>query len=176
MNAGAGHLTPNHSRADVAGADCRGKAPAKWGKNMADSYKFILYRAADGIARITLNVPERRNALSFLMRDEIVRALRVAETDDEVSVVLIDGAGPSFCSGYDMSPGNRDNPKEGWVHSAHFDSWTDQFARSCLRDWMTIWDLLKPVVVKAHGHCVAGGTEILSMADIAFVADDARIG
>ena len=143
---------------------------------MSEPYKLILYRTADRIARITLNAPEKRNALSFVMRDEIVRALRAAEADDEVSVVLIDGAGPSFCSGYDLSPGNRDNPKEGWVHSAHFDSWTDQFARSCLRDWLTIWDLLKPVVVKAHGHCVAGGTEILSMADIAFVAEDARIG
>ena len=143
---------------------------------MSDPYKLILYSVTDRIARITLNAPEKRNALSFPMRDEIVHALRAAESDDEVSVVLIDGAGPSFCSGYDMSPGNRAHPKEGWVHSAHFDGWTDQFARSCLRDWMTIWDLLKPVVVKAHGHCVAGGTEILSMADIAFVAEDARIG
>ncbi len=143
---------------------------------MTQQYRFILYSVTDRIARITLNAPERRNALSFPMRDEIVRALRTAEADDEVSVVLIDGAGPSFCSGYDMSAGNRDNPKDGWVHSKHFDSWTDPFARSCLRDWLTIWDLLKPVVVKAHGHCVAGGTEILSMADIAFVAEDARIG
>jgi enoyl-CoA hydratase len=143
---------------------------------MAEPYKHILYATADRIARITLNAPEKRNALSFSMRDEVVRALRAAEADDEVSVVLIDGAGPSFCSGYDLSPGNRDNPKDGWVHSAHFDAWTDQFARSCLRDWLTIRDLLKPVVVKAHGHCVAGGTEILSMADIAFVADDTRIG
>ncbi len=110
------------------------------------------------------------------MRDEIVSALRAAEADDDVSVVLIDGAGPSFCSGYDMTAGHREHNKEGWVHSPNFDGWTDQFARSCLRDWLTIWDLLKPVVVKAHGHCVAGGTEILSMADIAFVAEDARIG
>jgi enoyl-CoA hydratase len=143
---------------------------------MPDPYKHILYRVEERIARITLNAPEKRNALSFLMRDEIVNALRTAEADDGVSVVLIDGAGPSFCSGYDMTAGHREHKKDGWVHSPNFDGWTDQFARSCLRDWLTIWDLLKPVVVKAHGHCVAGGTEILSMADIAFVAEDARIG
>src|SRR5207248_8761919 len=57
-----------------------------------------------------------------------------------------------------------------------FDSWTDQFARSCVRDWLTIWDLLKPVVAKVHGHCLAGGTELMSMCDIAFVADNAVIG
>ncbi len=139
-------------------------------------YSEILYRVEERIARITLNAPHKRNALSFKMRDEFVSALKRAEADDDVSIVLIDGAGPSFCSGYDLTPGDRDYKKDGFVRSRHFDSWTDQFARSCVRDWLAIWDLLKPVVVKAHGHCVAGGTEILSMADIAFVADDARIG
>ena len=143
---------------------------------MTEPFKQILYRVGDRIARITLNAPEKRNALSFPMRDEIVTALKTAEEDDDVSVILIDGAGPSFCSGYDMTPGHRQHKKQGWVNSPSFDGWTDQFARSCLRDWLTMWDLLKPVVVMAHGHCLAGGTEILSMADIAFVADDCRIG
>lgn len=141
-------------------------------------FQAIRYATGDRIARITLNRPEKRNALSFQMRREIVDALRLAEQDDEVSIVLIDGAGPSFCSGYDITPGGREGeePPYGWVSSKYYQPWTDQFARSCLRDWLTIWDLLKPVVVKAHGNCLAGGTEILSMADIAFVADDARIG
>lgn len=144
---------------------------------MNETYESIKYKSGDRIARITLNRPEKRNALSFLLRRELVDALRVAERDDEVTVILIDGAGPSFCSGYDVTPNaDRGTPPEGWVSSRHFDSWTDQFARSCLRDWLIMWDLLKPVVVKAHGHCLAGGTEILSMADIAFVADDASIG
>lgn len=141
-----------------------------------DDYKAILYRVENRIARLTLNVPEKRNALSFRMRDEIVNALKRAEADDDVVLVLIDGAGPSFCSGYDLSGGEPGYQKNGVVKSAHFDSWTDQFARSCVRDWLVIWDLLKPVVAKIHGHCVAGGTEIMSMVDIAFVADDARIG
>jgi enoyl-CoA hydratase len=139
-------------------------------------YTQIIYKVEERIAFVTLNVPEKRNALSAVMRDEMVAALHAAEADDDVSVVLIDGAGPSFCSGYDLAPSDPSYVKEGLVRSKYFDSWTDQFARSCVRDWLAIWDLLKPVVVKAHGHCLAGGTEILSMADIAFVADDANIG
>ena len=68
---------------------------------MATEYEAILYKAEDRIARITLNAPQKRNALSFRMRDEIVSALKRAEADDDVTLVLIDGAGPSFCSGYD---------------------------------------------------------------------------
>ena len=140
-------------------------------------YTEILYSASDHIATIVLNRPEKRNALDYRLRRELVDALRRAEADDEVSVVLIEGAGPSFCSGYDMAMGpDAGPPPEGWVSSAHYDGWTDQFARSCLRDWLTIWDLLKPVVAKVHGHCIAGGTELMSMCDIAFVADDAVIG
>ena len=92
-----------------------------------------------------------------------------------MTLVLVDGAGPSFSAGYDLADQREETP-HGWVQSEHFDSWTDQFARSCYRDWMVLWDLLKPVVAKVHGYCLAGGTELMSMCDIAFVADDAVIG
>ena len=143
------------------------------------SFETIIYAASDRVARITLNRPERRNALSWQLRRELVDALRMAERDDDVSVILIDANGPAFCSGYDIATdasGSAGEPPYGWVDSEHFNSWTDQFARSCMRDWLTIWDLLKPVVCKVHGYCLAGGTEIMSMCDIAFVADNATIG
>lgn len=156
-------------------------------------YQEILYSVADRVATITLNVPDKRNRLSYRMRRDIVDALRAAERDDDVTVVLIRANGPSFCAGYDLSPGkpsgdgnaepqdaryyrDDDSRPEGWVSSPEFDNWTDQWARSCVRDWMNIWTLLKPVVAMVHGHCVAGGTELMSMCDIVFVADDARIG
>lgn len=137
--------------------------------------ELILYSVADRVARITLNRPDKRNALNLAIRRQLVEALREAERDDDVTVVLLDGAGPSFCSGYDMSDPKTDLPP-GWVDSEHFESWSDQFGRSVFRDWMTIWDLLKPVVAKVHGHCLAGGAELMSMCDIVFVADDAVIG
>jgi enoyl-CoA hydratase len=140
-------------------------------------YDSIIYSTAEKIARITLNRPAKRNALSYGMRGELVDALRRAERDDSVSVILIDAAGPSFCSGYDITPDmSQRTPGEGQWVSPLFDTWTDQFARSCVRDWLVIWDLLKPVVCKVHGYCLAGGTELMSMCDIAFVADNAVIG
>ena len=64
---------------------------------MNDTYESIEYRCADRIARVTLNRPAKRNALSYQLRRELIDALRAAERNDEVSVILIDGAGPSFC-------------------------------------------------------------------------------
>jgi enoyl-CoA hydratase len=142
----------------------------------------LLYSVEERIAHVTLNRPGKRNALSPTLRRELVAALKQAESDDEVTLVLLSGAGTSFCAGYDMSrfddgPGDTDHNRiDGWLESEHFDSWTGQFPRSCFRDWMTIWDLLKPVVAKVHGYCLAGGSEIMSLCDVAFVADDAVLG
>lgn len=143
-------------------------------------FENILYTVEERIATITLNRPEKRNALSPGLRRDIIAALKKAEADDDVTVILLQGAGPAFCAGYDMNSyaggdGAPERP-DGWNHSKHLESWTGQFPRSALRDWLTIWDLLKPVVAKIHGHCLAGGSEIMSMCDIVFAADDCLIG
>jgi enoyl-CoA hydratase len=142
-------------------------------------YETVLYDVDDRVATVTLNRPEVRNALSFQLRADIVGALRRAEQDSAVSLVLLKGAGTSFCAGYDLKVSGdpelrRDHP--GWVADDHLEEWTDQFSRACVRDWFTLWTLLKPVVVQVHGNCLAGGLELMSMADIVFVADDARLG
>lgn len=161
----------------------------------ARDYEEILYAVEDRIATVTLNQPDRRNALTFRMRREIIDALRSAEADEDVTVILIRASGPSFSGGYALSGGRRASAEsdgsgessstsywddgtrpERWIDAEEFDGWTDQWARSCLRDWMNVWELLKPVVAMVHGHCLAGGTELMSMCDIAFVADDAQIG
>jgi enoyl-CoA hydratase len=137
-------------------------------------YQDILYRVEDRVATITFNRPELHNAMSRLLRDETVHALKRAEADDSVSVVVIEGAGRSFCSGYDVGAQSY----EGMAHGVSdlFDDWTDRLARDILADWFTIWDLLKPVVARVHGNCLAGATEVISMCDIVFVTDNARIG
>lgn len=157
----------------------------------APAYREIEYSVADRVATIALNVPDKRNRISYRMRREIIDALRTAEEDDEVTVVLIRGNGPSFSAGYDLgrNPEAEGGARSGahyyrddgvrperWVDAEEFNGWTDQWARSCVRDWYNVWDLLKPVVAMVQGHCVAGGTELMSMCDIVFVADDARIG
>jgi enoyl-CoA hydratase len=143
-------------------------------------YDNILYGVEGRIATITLNRPEKRNALNPGLRRELVDALGAAERDDDVTLILLQGAGVAFCAGYDMNSyasgsAEPERPR-GWNHSAHFESWTGQFPRSALRDWFAIWDCLKPVVAKIHGYCLAGGSEIMSMCDIVFAADDTVIG
>jgi enoyl-CoA hydratase len=145
------------------------------------TYETIEYRVEAGIAHVTLNRPDKRNALSPQLRRDIVAALKQAENDENVVLILLAGAGKSFCAGYDMghydkAAGERKDLPDGWVEDSNFQTWSGQFARSCLRDWMTIWDLMKPVVAKVHGHCLAGGSELMSMCDIVFASDDAVIG
>ena len=139
-----------------------------------EQYQDILYRVEDRVATITFNRPQLHNAMSRLLRDETVHALKRAEADDSVSVIVIEGAGRSFCSGYDVAAQSYD----GAVHgiSPLFDDWTDRLARDILSDWFAIWDLMKPVIAKVHGNCLAGATEVMSMCDIVFVTDNARIG
>lgn len=143
-------------------------------------YREIEYGVVDNIAEITLSVPAKRNRLSTVMRGEIVAALRHAGDDDSVRVVLISGAGPSFCSGYDLAPSGEEDERrlDGAADAGDGgpSRKAGQFSRDCLRDWLTIWDLAKPVVAMVHGHCLAGGTELMSMCDIVFAADNARIG
>lgn len=144
-------------------------------------FETITYDVRDKVAHIALNRPDKRNALSPQLRRELVHALKTAEADDDVSVILLSGNGPSFCAGYDIghydnASGKRKDLPAGWVEGKTFETWSGQFAKSCFRDWMTIWDLMKPVVAKVHGHCLAGGSELMSMCDIVFAADDAIIG
>jgi enoyl-CoA hydratase len=144
------------------------------GGPMSD-YESVLYEVDDRVATVRLNRPEQRNALNFTLRQDIVATLRRAEADGDVSLVLLEGAGPSFCAGYDLKiPDFTEAQKQHtcWVGDPRLEHWTDQFARGSVRDWMNLWDVLKPVVVQVHGNCLAGGLELMSMADIAFVADD----
>jgi enoyl-CoA hydratase len=69
----------------------------------AVEYENILYDVEERIATITLNRPDKRNALSPALRREVVSALKAAEADDDVTLILIQGAGPAFCAGYDMN-------------------------------------------------------------------------
>jgi len=145
-----------------------------------EEFSEIRYQIRDRVAHVTLACPKTANALSMRMRLELVAALRRAQSDEAVSVVVLDGDGSTFCSGYDLrvpygSSADR-QARPAWVGDRSLKKWTDPFARSCLDDWLVAWELLKPIVAIVEGNCLGGGTELMSFADIVFAADDARLG
>ena len=122
-----------------------------------------------GVRRLTMNRPKKHNALNDDLRLAIFDALREADSDSEVSVIVIRGSGPSFCSGYDLSSAN--NPVER--SSATTDGW---WSRHVVSNWFEMWDMSKPIVGQVHGYCLAGGSELAAACDLLYVAEDAQIG
>jgi len=135
------------------------------------TYETILVDTpAEHIRHVTLNRPEKRNAISPRMRIELLDALRAHDNDPEVRVTIIRGAGPCFSAGYDLStPVMTDDAP---FYSAPDDG---QWARQANDTWFSIWDLAKPVIAQIHGYAIAGATELASACDLVYVADEAEI-
>ncbi len=151
---------------------------------MADqTYETIIVEKERGRARVTLNRPEKLNALSAQLQRELRDALLDADRDNRVHSVILRGAGRAFCAGYDLTPDRRlegespseDGYSEVYRHSQSFDDdvWRMESAQ---RDRMTIFDMHKPVIGQLHGYCVAGGTDLILLCDIVVAARDAQIG
>jgi enoyl-CoA hydratase len=137
---------------------------------MADLAHLVVDDPLPRVRRLTLNRPEKRNALNNRLRAELLDTLRAADADPAVSVSIVRGAGPCFSAGYDLSADNRvDQP----YYSA---GGAGQWSRHVVDGWFAIWDLAKPVIAQVHGYCLAGGSELASACDVVFVADDAQIG
>jgi len=137
---------------------------------MSDLVHILVDRPMPGVGRITLNRPEKRNAMNNRLRAEVFRTLEAHDDDPEVKVTIIRGAGPAFCSGYDLSANNAvDQP----YHTA---GGLGQWPRHVVDGWFRMWDLAKPVIAQVHGYCLAGGTELATACDLVYVAEDAQIG
>jgi len=136
----------------------------------------ILYEVADGRARVTLNRPERRNALSDALLRDLETALWEADDDTRVHCVILRGAGPAFCAGYDLTGagrGERDDVPRRSGRTIDDDIWMLERNNRRLR---ALWEIHKPTIAQVHGHCLAGGTDVALYCDMVIVADDARIG
>jgi enoyl-CoA hydratase len=142
----------------------------------------IIYQVERGRARITLNRPEKLNALSQQLQQELNDALWEADNDNNVHAVIIRGNGRAFSAGYDLTPmASRRPTPEGEHYTAVYrggrsfddDAW--QMERS-QRLRMAIFDMHKPVIAQVHGYCLAGGTDVALLCDIIIAADDATIG
>lgn len=128
----------------------------------------------NGRARLTLNRPEKRNALSYDMQAALHDALWDADNNRDVHCVIIRGAGEDFCAGYDLAgaaPRDRARNQRG-ASSIDDDIW--QLERQ-QRFRMAIFDMHKPVIAQIHGRCLAGGTDIAFLSDMVIAAETATI-
>ncbi len=131
----------------------------------------------DRIATITLNRPERLNAINDEMPGEIRAAVADANADDRVHVIVLQGAGPAFCAGYDLKHYAEGDATNRYTQPLPWDPMLDyRFMKGNTEDFMSLWRSYKPTICKVHGYAVAGGSDIALCCDLLVMADDAKIG
>ena len=146
------------------------------------TFENIIYEVDNGRARITLNRPEKLNALSLDLLHELNEALWEADDNRDVHCVIIKGAGRCFSAGYDLT-GPRSTAGHSRVRSGDNkyrggrsiddDAWQLEKAQ---RYRMALFDMHKPSIAQIHGYCLAGGTDVALLCDMVIAADDATIG
>ena len=138
-------------------------------------FETLNYEADGRIARITLNRPERLNAIDERMPGEIREAVRRADADGSIHVIVLAGTGDAFCAGYDLKAYAESD--HDWNQDMPWDPTLDyRMMRANTDDFMSLWRCHKPVICKVHGYAVAGGSDIALCCDLVVMAEDARIG
>src|SRR3954449_7106426 len=143
-------------------------------------FETILYGVAEGVATITLNRPESLNTIVPPMPDEVEAAVALAVRDPAVKVIVVRGAGRSFCAGYDFGGGFHHwdemlTTDGAWDPGKDFVGVTAP-ALAPTQKLMAIWRSPKPVIAQVHGYCVGGGSDFALCADLVIASEDACIG
>lgn len=135
----------------------------------------VTYEAADGVATLTLDRPERLNAITPELVADLRTALERAWGDDAVRAIRLRGAGRAFCAGYDIGWGaeHMEEAESGrpWDPIADL-----QMMSRFVDAYMQLWRSPKPVIAQVHGYCVGGGTDFALCSDLIVCAEDCRIG
>src|SRR5215813_11245501 len=130
---------------------------------------LVLYEAADKVGWVTLNRPDKLNALNMDLRRDLAAALARADDDAGTSVVVLRGAGRSFCVGYDL--GGSGN--EAWRRDAL--KFHQRLSASLALE-LTPWYMKKPVIASVQGHALGAGCELAMFCDLTIAADDTKFG
>ena len=132
-------------------------------------YENVLYETDGRIATITMNRPDKLNALSEGLISDIVSAAEEAEADRNVSSIILKAAGRAFSAGYDISPGTHgDGSDDLYTELMRF--------RKTNTQWGKLWNLSKPIIAQVHGYCLAGATDLATNCDMIIAAEDAVFG
>ncbi len=155
---------------------------AKWLKTQ----ELIRFEVKDRVARVTLNRPDKRNALSTALVRELHDALWESDDRTDVNVIILDGAGKDFCAGYDLvttytdrnADAATDAPPEEVTYRSVAATYDDDSWQMEATQRLTnaLFDMHKPVIAKVHGNCLAGGSDLAFMCDMVIAAEEARIG
>jgi enoyl-CoA hydratase len=144
------------------------------------TFQTLLYETSEELATITLNRPERLNTIVPPMPDELESAVALASSDASVKVIVLRGAGRSFCAGFDFGGGFH-HWDEAFTTDGEWDPGKDFAAASwqgsgAVPKFMSLWRSPKPVIAQVHGWCVGGGSDMALCADLIIASEDARIG
>lgn len=143
-------------------------------------YETLVYSTEATLATITLNRPDRLNAIVPPMPDEVEDAVARATRDADVKVIVLRGAGRAFCAGYDFADGFR-HWGESISTDGEWDPGKDLTAATApqlapTQKFMSIWRTSKAVIAQVHGWCVGGGSDFALCADLVVASEDAVIG
>ena len=139
------------------------------------SYQGLIYAVEEGIATITLNRPERMNALSPNLETELHRAFDEADADAVVRVIILTGNGRAFCAGFDQGPnksGRRNSDPTG-KSIAEFIEYCHRRHGKRVADWAHMWRLGKPIIAAVNGWAMGAGFWYQLAADITIASDQA---
>lgn len=144
------------------------------------AYETILYQKDDATATITLNRPQRLNTIVPALPNELEAAVIEANRDPAVRVIVLRGAGRSFCAGFDFSDDFK-HYKELLCSDGRWDPGKDMIGTTSpfvapVPKFMSLWRSPKPVIAQVHGWCVGGGSDLALCADLVIAAEDAQIG
>ena len=131
-------------------------------------YQNIRLGKSDRVATITLDRPEKLNALSAALLSEFGHALDDIQEDHDINVLILTGAGRAFSAGFDISPGraHSERPKTADWDATHL----------APRTLMKLWHLRQPTISAVHGYALAAGNVLAMTADIVIASEDARFG
>lgn len=146
-------------------------------------YENVLVEVDNGVGTITLNRPEKLNAISEGLRGDLEAALRELRPGDDVRVIRLRANGRAFCAGYDLTPGQGRRREAGgargtqaWELGESRVALDREGLRESVERWLWMWSYRKPIVAQVQGYCLAGGGELIGACDIVFAGQNAKFG